>query len=238
MRVVIALVLVAILSACAPTEDVAAAEAELDSVTCSDDHTVQTRYAFPPHTVWRRCTASQLCTTAGGLAPHCASTTCVGSVSTVPRAHGVCLANGQLAHCDAQGLLGAGTACASGATCEAGGGTASCVAPRPPPVMHPDAAMPAADAGTDGGTDAGNDAGLNTTTTAGTTLTTSNDGGAFARDVGSPWAGDGGVPFASPTPYRPIVSGCTVAPGADGRWSAMLLGLAAFVLTRRRPSRS
>src|SRR5205085_2914923 len=99
----------------------AACPATGTATVCADDHTVGT---CATGVVTRHaCAAHQLCTTAGGATAHCASTVCVADVHETPHAHDVCLSNGQLAHCDAHGALGAGHACATGSTCEAMGTT-------------------------------------------------------------------------------------------------------------------
>ena len=194
------------------------------ATVCVDDHTVGTcaTGAVTRHA----CAAHQLCTTAGGATAHCASTECVDTIHTTPHAHDICLANGQLAHCDAHGVLGAGTACAHGQTCEEAGGTAMCEAPV---VTHPDAGVH--DAGA-------HDAGMGGSMSGGGT-----DGGVTTHDAGGGDAGrvnvgDGGVSLGDAAPMRagaPVMSGgCSVSHGASQSWVAMLLVGVAVVLVRRR----
>ncbi len=70
------------------------------------------------------------CTSAGGQAPHCASTICVASPSVVPEAHTACTEEGKLATCDAQGLVVELEACPAGMECvTSDDGFGECVSP-------------------------------------------------------------------------------------------------------------
>ena len=192
------------------------------ATVCVDDHTVGT---CATGVVTRHaCALHQLCTTAGGATAHCASTVCVADIHTTPHAHDVCLANGDLAHCDAQGALGTGHACTTGTTCEPMGATASCVAPV---VSVPDAGTSGSMGG--GGTDGG---------------TAAHDAAAPTHDAGHALGGDGGISLGDatmmPTPPpmggHTVSGGCSVAHGgsSSGAWLAMLVTGLALVAARRR----
>ena len=175
---------------------------------CIDSHTlgscssgVITRHA---------CGTSELCTTAGGATAHCASTLCVASATATSTAHDVCLANGQLAACDAHGVLGGGHACAIGSRCEVVGATASCVAPMP------DAGPPAGDAGT--GTMGGG----------------AHDAGPVAHGDGGVSFADGAMTPPMSAGHH-TAGGCSVAPGSrEGGVGLAALALAMLLLTARR----
>jgi MYXO-CTERM domain-containing protein len=71
------------------------------------------------------CPSAHTCSSAGGMAPHCVSLTCVASASTVPAAHDVCV-SGEIASCSASGVLGAAMHCPAGESCESSGSSAAC----------------------------------------------------------------------------------------------------------------
>jgi GH25 family lysozyme M1 (1,4-beta-N-acetylmuramidase) len=192
------------------------------ATVCVDAHTVGT---CATGVVTRHaCAASQLCTAAGGETAHCASSLCVASATTAPHAHDICLANGQLAHCDANGVLGAGHACATGSTCESMDTTASCVAPSTPDAGPHDAGMGGSMGG--GGTDGG---------------TAAHDAGSAAHDGGHVIGGDGGVALGDAAPMHPpdghvMSGGCSVSltSSANGAWLAIAAACLALVARRRR----
>jgi hypothetical protein len=91
------------------------------------------------------------CSTAGGTAARCVSVYCAAGPSEVTKAHAVCLPDGKLAQCTAQGAVTNPMSCPAGESCVASGGSASCVKPgSPTPTPTPDAGPPPAgqDAGT------------------------------------------------------------------------------------------
>jgi GH25 family lysozyme M1 (1,4-beta-N-acetylmuramidase) len=197
------------------------------ATVCVDDHTTGTcaNGAVTRHA----CATHQLCTTAGMQTAHCASTVCVPDVHTAPHAHDVCLASGQIAHCDAHGVLGAGHACATGETCEAMGTTASCVLPM---MSEPDAGMTGGTMGGGGATDGGivgHDAG-------------GHDAGAPQHDAGHAFVGDGGVAHGdAAAPMHPppnLAGGCSVSASRSGAWTALAIAAAIAAVGRRRRSRA
>jgi MYXO-CTERM domain-containing protein len=174
------------------------------ATVCADAHTVGTcsNGAITRHA----CGTNELCTSAGGTTAHCASTVCVASTTTAPMAHGVCLTNGQLAHCDANGVLGAGTACATGSTCEVMGGTAACVAPVADAGPMPDS----------GAMGAGN-----------------HDAGPSLHGDGGAAFGDGGMMPMSAGHHTS--GGCSVTPGTSGSpWLVLMIAVALVAMRRRR----
>ena len=195
------------------------------ATVCVDEHTVGT---CATGVVTRHaCAAHQICSTAGGATAHCESTTCVADVHTVPHAHDVCLSTSQIAHCDAHGVLGAGTACSHGETCESSGGAASCVAPM---MSQPDAGATGmmGGGGTDGGTTHG-DAGAQ------------GDAGVAHGDAGHVSVGDGGVSHADAAGGgamgggHVVSGGCSVAHGERASTPiAMVLAALGLVARRRR----
>ncbi len=192
------------------------------ATVCVDDHTVGncaigvvTRHA---------CAAHQLCSTAGDVAAHCVSTVCVASVDTVPHAHDVCLASGEIVHCGAHGALGTPGACDTGSTCEPMGETASCVAPM---MSEPDAGASGSmggGGGTDGGTTAGHDSGPVT-----------HDAGHALTSDGDVTLGDA-MPAVAPPGGHTLSGGCSVthARASGGAWLAMLVAGLSLVASRRR----
>jgi len=91
-----------------------------------------------------------ICSTAGAPGGRCVSVFCVASAAEVPRAHDVCLPDGRLARCDANGGVENARACPAGSTCRNVSGAGRCEAPRPtdagaPDAARPDAARPDAD---------------------------------------------------------------------------------------------
>lgn len=89
------------------------------------------------------------CSTAGGTAARCVSSYCASGPSEVTKAHAICLPDGKLAQCTAQGSVTNPMACPSGQSCVASGGSASCVGGSPAPSPAPDSGPPSqgADAG-------------------------------------------------------------------------------------------
>jgi hypothetical protein len=72
------------------------------------------------------------CSTAGGKPAHCASVFCVAGPNDVPSPHPVCLPNGQLAQCNADGGFDAAADCPSGKVCAPSAGTAKCIGAQAP----------------------------------------------------------------------------------------------------------
>jgi lysozyme len=90
------------------------------------------------------------CSTAGGSA-HCASVFCTDDPAVTTPAHETCLPDGRIAHCGAEGGLGAAASCPTGTICVQGTTTASCRAPLYPPIGSADAGPDAGPATSDAG---------------------------------------------------------------------------------------
>ncbi len=116
---------------CAPP----ACPATGDVLTCIDDTTLGSCSDG-------EATPTLDCSSVGGAgvcvrigAAHCASAYCVKASDTTATAHDVCLPDGQMGHCDAQGVLGSKAACPAGDSCPRG--TSACVAPPASPTPKP-----------------------------------------------------------------------------------------------------
>ena len=72
---------------------------------------------------------------------------CASGPSEVTKAHGICLPDGRLAQCTAEGGLANTAACPAGQTCVATTSGASCVAPADDSGVAPDTGGTAPDAG-------------------------------------------------------------------------------------------
>jgi hypothetical protein len=103
-----------------------------DVTVCYEDAVVGRCYGGGMVQVLDDCAAQAgMCSTAGGAAPHCVSTLCVASPGDVPVEHDVCTADGQLAHCNANGELGTPAPCPDGDSCQQDDLGARCVAGSP-----------------------------------------------------------------------------------------------------------
>ena len=81
------------------------------------------------------------CSTAGVSQARCVSAFCVASPSEVPRAHDICLPNGQLARCTDTGGVTDARSCPSGTACQSdGAGGFACLRGGASPVGHLDRA--------------------------------------------------------------------------------------------------
>jgi len=122
------------------------------------------------------------CSTAGASAARCVSAFCVASATDVPVEHDICLLDGQIAHCNADGVPVGARACPPGAPCTATPDGARC-GEAPPPGTMSEESDPNLEIGDDGGVPEGGVA----------------EGGA---------AVDGGPGLRRPPP---VPSGCAVA---------------------------
>jgi hypothetical protein len=75
------------------------------------------------------------CSTAGASAARCVSAFCVASASDVPVEHDVCLPDGQIAHCNAEGVPVGARACPPESPCTATPMGARCGEAPPPDMM-------------------------------------------------------------------------------------------------------
>lgn len=146
------------------------------------------------------------CSTAGTSAPRCVSAFCVADASEAPRAHGVCLPDGRVAQCGADGAVSGAMDCAPGTMCVVMGDAAACEAPVMP--------------GSDGGPRVEVDAGA---------LPPSGD--AMPTMLGS----DAGVDDGSDPRGVRLSGGCAAAPGTSSSAPVLgLLALLALCARRRR----
>lgn len=185
-----------------------------------------------------RCAGT--CASDHGTAARCIDTACaaIGGDGTALRrpAHGLCLPDGQLGHCDDEGNL-ARRPCADGARCVAAGDSATCEG-APPPVTPDagvrDAGVAEGDAGApvgDGGEEEEEppfedpDAGL--------VEDPDYDAGPIEEGTEVPAEKvDGGGPGG--TTVEVSGRGCAVSPTRRWSWSGVVLGAAMLTLTRRR----
>jgi hypothetical protein len=180
-----------------------------------------------------RCAGT--CASDHGTAARCIDTACaaIGSDGAAMRrpAHGLCLPDGQLGHCDDEGNL-ARRPCTDGARCVAAGDVATCEGATPP--VTPDAGMAVGDAGApvgDGGEEEEEppledpDAGL--------VEDPDYDAGPIEEGTEVPAEKvDGGA--AGGTTVEVSGRGCAVSPTRRSAWSGAVLGAAMLALTRRR----
>ncbi len=168
------------------------------------------------------------CSTAGSKSgARCVSAFCVADAKTPPKAHPICLIDGRLAQCTAEGGLTNARACKAGERCVKKGGAGSCQPkqstapdaggpkPKPNPAdaqapPAPDSSVPAPDLGIPPGPD---------------------------PDL-PPRAGDGGASWgqSNDAPITTLVGGCHLSGGLAERppmtplWPLVLLGL--FICSR------
>lgn len=87
------------------------------------------------------------CSTVGMAVPRCVSVLCVASADETPRAHAVCLPDGQLATCDDAGVVMGAMACPAESRCVVAGDVASCVPEVDAAVAAQDGGLSTGDAG-------------------------------------------------------------------------------------------
>jgi hypothetical protein len=180
-----------------------------------------------------RCAGT--CASDHGTAARCIDTACAalgGDGAAMRRpAHGLCLPDGQLGHCDDEGNL-ARLACTGGARCVAAGDTATCEGATPP--VTPDAGVAVGDAGasvSDGGEEEEEppfedpDAGL--------VEDPDYDAGPIEEGTELPAEkADGGDPGG--TTLEVSGRGCAVSPTRRSSWGAVGIGALLLTLSGRR----
>ncbi|MBX3126848.1 MAG: hypothetical protein KF718_09020 [Polyangiaceae bacterium] len=151
------------------------------------------------------------CSKAGGSEARCVSVFCVADPSATPVAHDICLPDGRLAHCNAQGGVESPADCPADAPCTADSSGARCGSEPAP-----------------GGGGQANDGGQ------------AGDGSGGQGGSGGSGAGDhSSSSHAGTRVDRLGDEGCSVGPAPSGpgrAWPWLLLAAGALVHRRRRPS--